>query len=60
MESVEIVQEDTESGMWAVLHNGRKVYGSSDLGALVNWIRHYSNFKDWPTIDLYIAPRAFS
>lgn len=56
MESLEIIQEDTTSGWWAVIHNGSTVYRSDALSGVVSWLRG-SVFKDWGSVQIHIQPQ---
>jgi hypothetical protein len=60
MESLEIIQKDTTSGWWAVLHNGREVYSSDGLHSVISWLRDYSTFQDWESVRLLLKPQTRS
>lgn len=56
MESLEIIQEETTSGWWAVIHNGRTAYRSDALNGVMSWLRT-SAFKDWGSVPIHIQPQ---
>jgi hypothetical protein len=60
MESLEIIQKDTTSGWWAVIHNGKEVYSSDGIGSVISWLRDFSVFSDWETIPIYLKPQTRS
>jgi hydrogenase maturation factor len=58
MESLEVYQENNESGDWVVLHNGERVYSTdaNSLSALMGWLR-MGQFRDWEGVYFDLEPR---